>query len=390
MQLQVAIAAKKFDGVDPFPVYLHALDACGDDKLIPPIVWQNLHPLLEEKADAFLALLEKTELSKSPNLKAMMPRVIERILGRQKGDLAAIVTLFDLFSAGKNADPGTARVYLMALAGKIQTAEIAGDRLTKLTGRLEPVLTRILNGKSDDPLFFDAVLLATTVKDPRGYPPVRQALASKERSEADRLKALDALIAANDAMLLEALDPVLTRGFAEVPRTGANFTRSHGGREGWRNGAGRISEDGTGPSTEGDRTAHAAGGMEQAIDGRHRREEDSAGAVNVNQVRKLLASKDAELVKLVRATWGAVREGRNPEREQVVADMRKFLSQTKGDARKGQMVFKNFCASATRFTAKAKRSAPILRRMVERRSSNCCRTCSIQAWSSVSAIRRRR
>ena len=358
VQLQVVIAAKKFDGVDPFPVYLRVLDACGDDKLIPPIVWQNLHPLLEEKADAFLALLEKTELSKAPNLKAMMPRVIERILSRQKGDPAAIVTLFNLFSAGKNADVGTARVCLTALAGKIQTGEIAGDRLTKLTVRLEPMLTRVLNGKSDDPLFFDAALLATTVKDPRGYPPVRQALASKERSEADRLKALDALIAANDAMLLDALGPVLTEGSLKF-------------REQVLTSLGRMEDAKVGemvlaayPKMEPDFQPKAIELLTQRAAWSKQLMEAIAvkkiapGAVNVNQVRKLLTSKDTEFVKLVRATWGVIREGRNPEREQVVADMRKFLSQTKGDAPKGQLVFKNLCAQCHKIHGAGKDVGP--------------------------------
>ena len=39
-----------------------------------------------------------------------------------------------------------------------------------------------------------------------------------------------------------------------------------------------------------------------------------------------------------------MREERNPAREKVVADMRKFLTQTKGDPQTGQQVFKNFCA----------------------------------------------
>src|SRR2546430_3390336 len=100
VQLQVAIAAKKYDGADPFRVYLRVLSACGDDKLIPPIVWQNLHPLLEDRADAFLALLENNELSQSPNLKALMPRIIDRLLGRRKGDPAAVVALYHVFTTG--------------------------------------------------------------------------------------------------------------------------------------------------------------------------------------------------------------------------------------------------------------------------------------------------
>jgi putative heme-binding domain-containing protein len=82
------------------------------------------------------------------------------------------------------------------------------------------------------------------------------------------------------------------------------------------------------------------------------------GAVNVNQVRKLLASKDADFVKQVRATWGTIREERNPEREKVVADMRKFLTETKGDAVKGQHVFRNFCAQCHKIHGEGKDVGP--------------------------------
>ena len=67
-------------------------------------------------------------------------------------------------------------------------------------------------------------------------------------------------------------------------------------------------------------------------------------ALNVNQVRKLLASKDADILKQVTAQWGTLRAERNPEREKVVADMKRFLSETRGDPEKGMLVFKNICA----------------------------------------------
>jgi putative heme-binding domain-containing protein len=68
-----------------------------------------------------------------------------------------------------------------------------------------------------------------------------------------------------------------------------------------------------------------------------------ADALNANQVKRLLAVKDPALVKQVKGLWGTVREGRNPEREKVVADMGRFLRRTRGDARAGAVVFRNLC-----------------------------------------------
>jgi putative membrane-bound dehydrogenase-like protein len=84
VKLQVAIAARKLPGVDPLPVLLETLVTCGDDRLIPHIVWQNLHPLLETRGPEFLRLVKQYDLKATPNLAKLMPRVTERILAKKK------------------------------------------------------------------------------------------------------------------------------------------------------------------------------------------------------------------------------------------------------------------------------------------------------------------
>ncbi|HEX5104242.1 MAG TPA: PVC-type heme-binding CxxCH protein [Pirellulaceae bacterium] len=84
VKLQVAIAARKIDGVDALPVLVEVLAHAGDDKMIPHIVWQNLHPLLETKSDQFLAEVKKYDLKETPSLAKIMPRVTERILAAKK------------------------------------------------------------------------------------------------------------------------------------------------------------------------------------------------------------------------------------------------------------------------------------------------------------------
>jgi len=70
----------------------------------------------------------------------------------------------------------------------------------------------------------------------------------------------------------------------------------------------------------------------------------SAGVLTANHVRKLQASKDKALVELVQKNWGTVRDGRSPEREKVVAEMRKLLGEKRGDAGAGKAVFTKNCA----------------------------------------------
>jgi len=82
--LQVAIAARKIEGIEPIPVFVDILANCGTDKLIPHIVWQNLHPLLPTQSANFLAEVKKHNLKESPALAKIMPRVTERILAGNK------------------------------------------------------------------------------------------------------------------------------------------------------------------------------------------------------------------------------------------------------------------------------------------------------------------
>jgi putative membrane-bound dehydrogenase-like protein len=84
VRLQVAIAARKIEGIDAIPLLVKTLARAGDDKLIPHIVWQNLHPLLETDGPKFLAEVKKYDLKASPALGAIMPRATERILAKKK------------------------------------------------------------------------------------------------------------------------------------------------------------------------------------------------------------------------------------------------------------------------------------------------------------------
>ena len=79
VQMQVAIAAAKLEPIDPLPVWITILATCGDDPLLPHIVWQNIHPRLPEDAERLLELVEAVDLEKAPGLAAMLPKVAEKL-----------------------------------------------------------------------------------------------------------------------------------------------------------------------------------------------------------------------------------------------------------------------------------------------------------------------
>jgi putative heme-binding domain-containing protein len=343
VRLQVAVAARKFEGVQPIPLLTRVLAGAGDDPLIPAIVWQNLHPLLEEQGEQFLRLVEKEDLVRNPAVAGLLPRVLERILAVRKPEPDVMMTVVKLAAES----PGAARQCLALLAGKVQTGEIAGPLLAALRGQLQPFLHDLLAGKTENPLHLPAALLATSLKDPAGFAVVRQAFASAREREATRLQALDALIAGADPTLLERVAEILADPGPNSSRFRGQVLGSLGKLDNPKVAQVVLAnyprmEPELQPRAVELLTQRTSWGkpLLQAI----AQKKVPANALNVNQVRKLLAGKDPEMVKQVQALWGTLRTERNPEREQVVAQMRGFLRTAHGDARAGALVFKTVCA----------------------------------------------
>jgi putative membrane-bound dehydrogenase-like protein len=80
--LQIAIAARKLEGVDPLAVLVDVLAAAPDDSLIPVIVWQNAHPLIAKDTQKFLSLVKDRGVKLSPEF---TKRMTERVLAARKG-----------------------------------------------------------------------------------------------------------------------------------------------------------------------------------------------------------------------------------------------------------------------------------------------------------------
>ncbi|WP_406695282.1 PVC-type heme-binding CxxCH protein [Singulisphaera sp. Ch08] len=361
VQLQVAIAARKLAGVEPMPVLLEVLSNCGDDVLIPNIVWQNLHPLLEEQGDVFVEQVRKIELKRSPNLIGLMPRVIDRLLGCKDHDAGSIVALIAMLTAGRNADHDAAGKGLAALAARIQDGEIAGPRLQSLKAGLGPILQASQSGQPDSPIALDAALLAASWKDPQGLKTARQGFASTQQSETRRLQALTALIVARDASVLDAV----AKALADPGKSSADF------RGRILATLGRVDDPKVAaiilaayPKMEPELQPKAVELLTQRTSWSKPLVKAVAAKVipptilNVNQIRRLARSNDAELTQLVKAHWGSVREQRNPGREQVIAESRNLLRNNPGDPFAGQQVFKKLCAQCHKIYGEGQEVGP--------------------------------
>ncbi|MEJ7639321.1 MAG: dehydrogenase, partial [Singulisphaera sp.] len=233
------------------------------------------------------------------------------------------------------------------LARRTQTGEVGGARLAGLRERFRPIVSNVLAGSPEAPLYLDAALLAASWKDPAGLSAAREAFHSTEHPEPRRLQALQALIGAKDDAVLDAVARTFRRpqvhtadfrgqilaalGDLDEPRV-AEVVLAH-----YPDMEPALKPRAIELLTQRDPWGRA---LLQAVARKH----IAADVLNLNQVRKLLASKDPELVRLVKDQWGTVREGRNPGREQVIKQVRASLRQSPGDPSRGALVFKNLCA----------------------------------------------
>jgi len=350
VQLQVAVAARKIDGVDALAVLTEVASACGDDPLIPRIVWQNLHPLLADDAAAtrLVERFEAPKAARSPAVVALIPHVVERLISRPDPANVPIERLVRL-AIESDAKDGrkVAGECLALIAGRVQSAEVAGPKAAALRGRFAPVLAPLLGGGKGESLRLAAAILAASWNDPNGYPVAREAVGASGLDEKTRLDALNALIAAGDRGALDVVTGVLAN-----PKAASSSLRGQA-----LSALGRLDDPRVAivvldqyPKLEPELQPRAVELLTQrtawglALMNAIGRGVLPATAVNVNQVRKLLASNNPELVEQVKARWGSVREGRNQAREQVIREVRAFLRKTPGDPVAGSKVFQRLCA----------------------------------------------
>ncbi len=345
VQVQVAIASRKIAGIDAVVLLAQVLASSKNDPLIPGIVWQNLHPLLEERAAAFVKLAGQVEAGQAPNLRTILPRVLDRILALKKAEPALVVGLLNLVLAVKTHEVEAARQSLQTLTAKIQNGEIPADQLSSLRGQVLPLLKPLMDQKEGQ-LRLDAGLLAAALREPAGIALAREAL-TQQQDEAIRLRALDVLTALGEPMVLKEIPAALAD-----PRWGSTTFRGQA-----LAALARLNSPALAaavlqvyPRLEGTLKPRAIELLTQRPDWGKELLQAVAekkvlpGEINANQARRLLNAKDPKLAKMVRELWGSLREDRNPEREQVVSQMRDFLKKSPGDPVRGVQVFKTLCA----------------------------------------------
>jgi putative membrane-bound dehydrogenase-like protein len=361
VKLQIAIGASKIEGVDPLPLLLKVLANSGDDKLIPHIVWQNLHPLLEENPGPFLAAAKQPEFFRTPHAAEFLPRAAERILGRSKFEASAVAGLVEVT---RDAAPKVAQRLLALLSTKVQSGELRGEQLEQLKDALDEPLKPLLADPALHPAGDEATLLAASWGDERGMKRARQTFSVNGLQNDYRIRGLAALISGGDKDVLPLIADALTGSVSPV-QDPADFRGKLLAMLGKLDDPkvadvvlaayAKLEPDVKPKAIQllTQRTTWAIKLIDAIGD-----KKIPAEALNVNQVRQLLSLNDKELASAVSKHWGTVRTTRDPQREEIVAQMKQVIRKTPGDATRGIAVYTKVCGQCHKMYGEGQEVGP--------------------------------
>ncbi len=345
VELQQVIALSKLPySSNLFRSWLFSLATFGEDPLLPRVIWQNLHPRLEDHVDDFLAALKEGEYLKDRPVADMMPRIVDRILARQKFDAKPVA---DLFTLVHDDHPHVARKVLSTLATKVQSGELKDDKLEQLKNAMVDSLQPMLGVESTHSLRLEASLLAISWRDPRAVGTARSLALNTTEPATGRIAAYNALVACQDGCVEQVAREIFARVEQEPPAFVGDILASLGRSERAEIGTAVVKYL---PSFSPELQPRAIELLTQrpawakklltAVGDK----KIAAAAINVNQARRLYDTKDAEVRELLAKHWGVVREGRSPDRDKIIAEMRGLIRKSPGDAMKGEAAFKKVCA----------------------------------------------
>lgn len=343
--LQIAIAAVKIDALDTADLLAEVLVQAGDDPLIPRIVWQNLHPLLEQQVGSFFTAIGEADIEQNTGVREVLPRAVERLLAVTDLDAAGIASLLRLLI--EQELHGVAAACLDQIGRRVRSGEVRDARLEALREPLEPVLDDILAGEPGAPLHFDTAVAAASWHHPRAVEALQAVLQSPDHPEDRRLAAVEALIAIGDDGVLESIGRILHRDSGRSGFLARSVLQALGRTDEAAVPAIILDQwdqldDGERPVAVETLTQRPSWSiaMLEAIDAG----DIESHALNLNQVAGLMGGEDERIRELVGSIWGNVRLERNPDREQLIAEVHERARRVPGDPVNGRVIYQNACA----------------------------------------------
>ncbi|MFO1093229.1 MAG: c-type cytochrome [Planctomycetaceae bacterium] len=255
----------------------------------------------------------------------------------------AVIPLLELVL---DADESTARQCLGIVTRAIQNDELPAERVAALREQLGKRL-RAIYGDPKHPLRLDSALLAAGWQDSEAVRITRETFADRQSSAGQRLAALQALIALQLPDALADAKSVLGDPQGNPLDFRIQVLGSLGRLE--------SPEIGTFLLTKLDDFEPEL--RPRALELLTQRPEwtnpllaaiadkrISKDMLNLNQLRRIASFNDPQLKEQFTAIYGALREGRDPDRELLVRKMKNYLEAVPGDPRKGAAAFKKVCA----------------------------------------------
>lgn len=315
-----------------------------DDALIPQVVWQNLHTHLEDHTDDFLMVLEKGKFLRHASIAKLMPRFAARILARKQFKAAEIAKLLSLLSAQDNEDcRNAARQLLWSIAESSQTGGLDAAKRDALKTEFASTFEAVNKAGESHPLYVPATQVQCSWGDATAIAAVEKMLA-ETKDEPHKIGCLKALIGGAAPSALSIAEKLLD-------------TTSVGTQEQVLFLLGRMNSPKIADAILTRYAKFEPGLQPKALELLTTRSEWSTpllaaieaktiskDAPNLNQLRRMASFKDEAFAKQFKTLYGVIREGRNPDREQVLNKTRDFLHGTPGDPQRGIVVFKKVCA----------------------------------------------
>ena len=340
VRLQVAVAAGKRDTSDGFNLLRTIMEHPQQDSLLPHIVWRNLQPMLDDQAKRMTDWLAAASLDKQPIAAALAGRITEYLLTSESRDIDAFAALLQS-SLNGNDDLRSACLNVMLRA--VDDGALTDEEQATLRAKSQSQLRTLFEG---DGQFHDtsAALLARW-RDPAGIIAARAVLANAQKPWTARRDAVRALVLADGDRVLEPVRTILTTaapvelqhacvsalGLSSSPKVGSMLVAA------WPKLADRIKP------LAADLLARRAVWAAALLDALENKTIPTT-AVNANQARQILGFNDERLAKQLTRVWGTLRQGRDPEREKLVARMRRVVERGKGDPIAGQQIYIQRCA----------------------------------------------
>ena len=339
VRLQVAIAAAKQNSIPTIPTLVAILAQAGDDPLVPRIVWQNLHPLLEKQTAEFAAEVHRS--GESASVTNLLPRAADRILSSPKPDTASVANLVTLLLADDSTDDAADRC-LQLLAARIHSDEITGDTLEDIKKRLSHSLHSARNAERSQVSWLSAVELSASLQMEEGVAIAKEL--AKAADEETAVRMINSLITAEDSEALpNAVRLMTSSDSSDIRRQAIQAIGRVGSTESTET---LIRHLPTLPAdlqpsvveSLTDRESSAIALMELVRD-----MQVSASLINANQAHKILSLKNQPLTDLVKKHWGIVRTERDPARLQLISRMRNELRTSQGNPVAGRVVYNKLC-----------------------------------------------